>query len=136
MTAPPRDRLTAKTQTWLDGHSPGDGFGILRHLALRREPNALTELSRLAAKRGRMADSHSSPGLAYRAARLGHPPAAYNLAMTCFNRGDLQGYRRWLRRAASLGDTDAAKQLVRFETRLPHDAAMAIGRGRPYRADD
>ena len=95
----------------------------------------MTELSRLMAPGQRIADPFSSEGLAYRAVRLGHAPAAYNLAMESFNRRDMKGYRRWLRKAAMLGDEDAAKQLTRFETRLPHGAARDIGRGRPYRSD-
>jgi TPR repeat protein len=74
--------------------------------------------------------------LNYRAFRQGDATAAYNLAMHYFNRRDLNGYRRWLGRAARAGDEDAAKQLRRFETRLPHGAAHDIRRGHPYRKYD
>ena len=96
----------------------------------------MTELSRLITPDGRMADPFSSRGLAYRAFRLGHAPAAYNLAMSYFNARDLQEYRRWIRRAADLGDADATEQLKRFEVRMPHGAARNIRRVRPPRAYD
>ncbi|MEO6216244.1 MAG: hypothetical protein ABIO86_09450 [Sphingomonas sp.] len=32
----------------MNGRSPGGGMGLLRHLALRRFPSAMTELSRRA----------------------------------------------------------------------------------------
>ena len=127
------ERLQALADAWLKGRSPGDGMGLLRHLALRRYPSAMTELSRKAGE-GRAAPAAAI--LAYRAFRQGDPTAAYNMAMCCFNRRDLQGYRLWLRRAVRGGDADAEPQLRRFETRLPHGAAFDIGKGRPYRASD
>ena len=131
MDQPPDKRVRRLADAWHNGLSPGDGMGLLWHLALRRYPSAMTELSRRIGEDGLpIADSFSSAGLAYRAFRLGDPAAAYNFAMTCFNRRDLQGYRRWLRRAAEAGDDDAARQLRRFETRLPHGAARDIRRGR------
>ena len=117
----------------MNGRSPGDGMGLLHHLALRRYPWAMTELSRIAGE-GRA--SPAATILAYRACRQGDPTAAYNMAMDRFNRRDLQGYRLWLRRAARGGYEDAGPQLRRFETRLPHGAAFDIGRGRPRRASD
>lgn len=53
------------------------------------------------------------------------------MAMDCFARNDLQGYRLWLRRAARLGDTDAAHELSKFATRLPYRRLRAIKRFRP-----
>ncbi len=82
------------------------------------------------------ANPYSSAGLCHRALQRGDPTAAYNMAMTCFNRRDLQGYRRWLHLAAKVGDQEAAQQLRRFETRLPHGAARDINRGRMRRAYD
>jgi hypothetical protein len=111
-------------------------MGLLWHLALRRYPSVMTELSRRIGEDGlSAADRFSAAGLAYRAFRQGDPLAAYNLAMSCFNRRDLRGYRHWLRLAAHAGD-DARGQLRRFETRLPHGAARDIGRGRPRRGYD
>jgi TPR repeat protein len=53
------------------------------------------------------------------------------MAMNCFADNDLQGYRRWLRRAAQLGDADAAFELGKFATRLPIARLRVIGRIRP-----
>ena len=115
----------------------GDGMGLLWHLALRRYPSAMTELSRRIGEDGlSAADAFSAAGLGYRALRQGDPLAAYNLAISCFNRRDLSGYRHWLRLAAKAGDADAGQQLRRFETRLPHGAARDIKRGRPRRPSD
>ncbi len=112
-------------------------MGLLWHLALRRFPSAMTELSRRIGEDGlSAADPFSAAGLNYRAYRRGDPLAAYNAAMSCFNRDDLRGYRHWLRRAARAGDIDAQQQLRRFETRLPHSAAREIGRCRPRKDYD
>ena len=62
--------------------------------------------------------------------------AAQHMAMSCFNTGNLAGYRLWLRRAHMLGDNDAGLELDRFETRLPFGNARAIGRGRPWRRSE
>ena len=63
--------------------------------------------------------------------RSGDANAAQHMAMNCFAANDLQGYRRWLRRAARLGDTEAAFELGKFATRLPIARLRAIGRIRP-----
>lgn len=137
MAKSPTERLRRLIEVWHGGHLPGDGKGLLWHLALRRCPAAMTELARLFGDDGRSAvDPFSAAGLTRRAFRLGDPTAAYNAAMSCFNRGDLLGYRRWLRRAGRAGDADAREQLRRFETRLPHGAARDIRRGRPWRSYD
>jgi TPR repeat protein len=136
MRAAPNQQLASKVARWLDGNAPSDGVPLVRHLALRRVPDAMTELSRLAVDKRTRATALSAAAMAHQAARQGHAPAAYNLAMQRFNAGDLQGYRGWLRCAAQAGDGDAIRQLARFETRLPHEAARDIHRGRPYRAYD
>lgn len=118
------------------GRANGHGKPIIRHLALRAYPYGLTELARRFPRSGKIADAWSADGLTYRAWRLGHFTAAQNLAMTYFNRRDMQGYRQWLRRAAQAGDGDAATSLHRFETRLSHETARDIGRGRPDLAHD
>lgn len=131
------DRLKRLADAWHNDTSPSDGMGLLWHLALRRYPSAMTELSRRIGEDGlRAADPFSASGLACRASRQGDPAAAYNLAMSCFNRRNLRGYRYWLRVAARAGDEDAREQFRRFETRLPHGAAFDIGRGRPRRGSD
>ena len=106
-------------------------MGLLWHLALRQCPSAMTERRRRIGEDGLpIADSFSAAGLACRASRLGDPVAVYYFAMTRFNRGDLQGYRYWLRRAARAGDDNARRQLRRFKIQLLHGAAHDIGRGR------
>jgi len=133
----PDERLQRLADAWFAGLSPGDGMGLLWHLALRRLPSAMTELGRRIGEDGKSAaDPFSAVGLAYRASRLGDPVAAYNAAMSSFNQRDLRSYRHWLRLAAHLGDEDAGRQLRRFETRLPHGAARDIGRVRPRRNYD
>jgi hypothetical protein len=129
------DRMYERADAILDGQRNGHGEPILWHLALRRHVDGMLALAgRLAA--GRAADPFSGTGLARRAFRLGSDRAGQHLAMDCFNRGDLAGYRRWLGRAARAGDEEAAAELRRYETRLPHGAAGDIGRRRPYRASD
>ncbi|WP_298671968.1 hypothetical protein [uncultured Sphingomonas sp.] len=131
------EKLQRLADAWLNGRSPGNGMGLLWHLALRRYPSAMTELSRRIGHDGFSAsDPFSVKGLNYRAFRRGDPVAAYNMAMLCFNQRDLRGYRHWIRRAAKAGDEDARRQLCHFETRLPHGAARDIRRGRPRRAYD
>lgn len=133
----PNEQLQRLADAWCNGLSPGDGMGLLWHLALRRYPSAITELSRRIGEDGRSAaEPFSAAGLAHRALRRGDPVAAYNAAISCFNRRDFRGYRHWLRLAVNAGDKDARRQLRRFETRLPHGAARDIGRGRPRRDYD
>lgn len=109
---------------------------ILWHLALRRDALAMAELGATFAKEGRVAEAFSQAGLAYRAHRRGFRNGAQHLAMNAFNRGDLAGYRHWLARGARAGDEDARRELMRFETRLPHRNAALVGRRRPYRRYD
>ncbi|WP_283404320.1 hypothetical protein [Sphingopyxis sp. Geo25] len=66
-----------------------------------------------------------------RAWRSGNASAAQHMAMDCFARNNLQGYRLWLGRAARLGDKDAAYELSKFATRLPYRRLRAIKRFRP-----
>jgi hypothetical protein len=56
--------------------------------------------------------------------------------MNAFNANDMHDYRFWLRRAANAGDADAARELKRFETRLPHINAGRVRRRRLYRKND
>jgi hypothetical protein len=62
-----------------------------------------------------------------RAAQRGDSIAAYNLAITFRNRGDLLRYRLSLARAARLG-ADAAAELKRFKTRFPEEIMRRFGR--------
>lgn len=136
MTGTVNDKLYALAWDRLEGRQRGYGMPILWHLALRRYEPAMMALSQRIEVEGPMSDAFSSAGLAYRAYRLGSPVAAQNLAMECFNRRDLGGYRRWLGRAARLGDLDAAREHRRFETRLPHGDAAKIRRKRPHQPYD
>ncbi len=68
----------------------------------------LTDASRPEAK---PADHAEGLRWYYRAVRAGSYTAAWNLAMTHRMRGNRRGYFRWVRRAASLGDLDAARFL-------------------------
>jgi len=136
------ERLYERATAILDGKGNGYGEPILWHLVLRRHPAAMIDVanrlsfSNLLSDLGRTADPWSAAGMYYRAYRMGEHRAAQHLAMGCFNRRDLAGYRRWLRRAANAGDGDALAELRRFELRLPHKAAGDIGRRRPYRRNE
>jgi hypothetical protein len=133
------ERLYVRACAILDGLANGFGEPILWHLALRCYTPAMVMLAnRLSgaetrAGLGRPGDGFSAAGMYYRAWRSGDHLGALNLAITCFNMGDLQGYRHWLRRAGRGGDAEAAAEARRFETRLPHGMARLAGRGRPYR---
>jgi hypothetical protein len=131
-----QDRLWSRYWGIRDNHANGFALPIVRHLALRRDPLAMTELSSTFDRPGRIADPASQEGLAYRAFRCGHPNGAQHLAMNAFNRGDLGSYRYWLARGAGSGDADAARELRRFEVRLPYTNARLIGRKRPHRRTD
>ncbi|WP_380939700.1 hypothetical protein [Sphingomonas floccifaciens] len=115
-----------------DGRANGFWLPIIRRLALRRMPEALTVLADVEGDERPM-----KARLDYRRAwRLGSPVAAYNRAIDAFNRGQLASYRHWLRRAADAGDAEAKDEVRRFETRLPHADARRIGRHRPYRRSE
>ena len=123
-------------------HGRGVWLPIMRHLALRDHVDAMIELAdwlsvpNTRESLGVAADAFGAAGLYRRAYRKGDARAARNMAMSCFNRDDLAGYRRWLRLAASAGDRDSAAEIKRFETRLWHGAARDIGRGRPRHKRD
>lgn len=119
-----------------DAHKNGYALPIVRHLALRGDALAMTELGSTLRTAGRRTQPFSQEGLACRAFRKGDPTGAQHLAMNAFNRGDLCAYRYWLARAARAGDRRALAELRRFELRLPHRNALKIGRKRPDRASD
>jgi TPR repeat protein len=132
------DKLYLKALNIREGNANGLWVPILQHLALRGHSGAMIDLanwfcgSNSLRDLGATADAFSAAGLYRRAYRKGDARAAQHLAMGCFNRNDLRGYRLWLGRAARTGDGEAAVQLRRFETRLWHDAARRIGRLRPH----
>ena len=133
------DQLYLKGLKIREGEALGLWLPIMQHLALRRHTGAMIEVASWYTETNRLedygsaADSFSPGGLYRRAYRKGDANAAQHLAMGCFNRRDLRGYRLWLRRAATAGDADAAYELRLFETRLSHTEAHKIGRGRPLR---
>jgi hypothetical protein len=104
-----KEKLYALAWDRLAGRRPGLGMPILWHLALRHYEHAMISLSQELPAKGPISDPFSASGLAYRVYRRGFPIGAQNLAMDCFNRGDLGGYRKWLRRAARAGDHYAAR---------------------------
>lgn len=115
--------------------NPGLWVPRMRYLAMRNYGYAMVELARWHADVGGEHDPIALR-LYRRAYRLGHAQAAQHMAMACFNRGDMKGYRRWLRSAANAGDKDALREYRLFETRLPHSNARKIRRLRPWREDD
>jgi hypothetical protein len=135
MNAERTDALYDRAIEILDGRHRGLGEPILWHLALRRHADAMLALATRVSD-GKASDSVSRSGLERRAFRLGSARAAQHAAMSCFNRGDIAGYRSWLCRGDRSGDLEAIMELRRFEIRLPHAAAGRIGRIRPYRATD
>lgn len=52
-----------------------------------------------------------------RAAGLGNPLGAWNLAMHYRNVGEIANYIRWLRVAADMGDDDAKAELAKIASR-------------------
>lgn len=124
-----------------EGHR-GLWMPIMWHLALRGYPGAMIELAdwfsadASVESMGAVADAFSAAGLYRRAYLKGDARAAKNFAVSHFNRGDLHGYRTWLRRAAIAGDTKAMVELRYFELRLPHRHARKVGRLRPRQKRD
>jgi hypothetical protein len=136
------DRLYSKALSILHEGRVGLWLPKIRALALRGHTDAMVELAdwlssdNSAAAFGRPIEAFGAAGLYYRAYRQGCARAAYNAAMSRFNRNDMAGYRRWLGRAAKAGDTDCAIELGRFETRLPHGDARKVHRLRPWQKRD
>ncbi|MES2054444.1 MAG: hypothetical protein V4564_00775 [Pseudomonadota bacterium] len=136
------ERLYCRALKIAAGGTPGLWLLIMQHLAFRGHIGAMRELANWYSRSNRVealgaaGDHSSAAGLYRRAWRRGDAYAAQHLAMSCFNRGDLQGYRRWIGRAAQAGDTDARREARRFETRLPHANARKIGRLRPFARRD
>lgn len=124
------------------GRSLGFWVPIMKHLAMRGFAPAMIDLASWMVDETGNSDFRKAamPGdaanLYRRAHRQGDERAAQHMAMTCFNRHDLAGYRLWLRRAHYTGDEDALAELRKFETRLPHFAAKRHSRCRPHRRSE
>ncbi|WP_337847251.1 hypothetical protein [Sphingomonas sp.] len=125
----------------LERRANGYGEPILRHLALRGYGPALLDLANRYTQTGslkelgRLQNRNSPIAQTYRAYRNGELNAAQNMAMSLYNVGDLHGYRRWLYRAARMGDLDARRELSHFGVRQPHGLARRLRRLRPLRRD-
>lgn len=138
----PEDRLYIRALTIRYEKHVGLWFPIMWHLALRGHTGAMIELAdwfsngNSAKEFGTPADNFSAAGLYRRAARKGDGRSALNAAMSCFNRNDMTGYRRWLRLATKAGSVEARQQLRAFEIRLPHGDARKIRRARSYQKRD
>ena len=115
----------------------GKWLPIVWHLALRGHTGAMIELADWFSNEGSAdpfgtpADAFSAAGLYRRAYRKGDKRAAQHLALSCFNRGNMAGYRHWLGQGAKAGDGEANQERGRFETRLWHAAAHKVRRLRP-----
>lgn len=137
-----RDRLYLKGLAVRYERHVGLWMPIMWHLALRGHTGAMRELANyfsgndIRAAFGTFADPFSPAGLYRRAYLKGDVYAAQHVAMSCFNRNDMIGYRRWLRLAAKAGDVEAQRGLRHFETRLWHSAARKVGRLRPKQKRD
>lgn len=120
------------------------GFWVprMQYLALRGYADAMIVLANWYSEsgtldaEGRPGDASSAAGLYRRAYRQGSAMAAQAMAMGCFNRGDMKGYRHWLGMGARAGDGEAQRVRRLFETRLPHSRARRIGRLRPWQERD
>jgi len=136
------DRLYLRAIEIRERRGIGLWLPIMWHLALRLYPAAMVELAdwynhdNRIGSFGAASDTFSPAGLYHRAAFYGDARAAYNAAMSCFNRNDMSGYRRWLRQSAKLGDGAARLQVRKFELRLPHESARKIRRIRPNQKRD
>ena len=121
----PNWRLYARALNILEGRSNGHALPIIRKLAHRGFPPAVSVLSDYVSEA-------EAIRLLRRAAHRGDPISAYNLAISHRNRGDMLNYRIALGRAAKL-DPDAATELRRFKTRFPEEAMRRFRRIAPDR---
>lgn len=126
------DRLYDRALHIQAGLEPGFCRPILRALAVRNHGHGQVLFAcDFAKERPRFNHPAFSAYWYRRAWRGGSATAAQHMAMDCFARRDLKGYRQWLRRAALLGDEEAAFELGKFATRLPHLRLRQINRIRP-----
>jgi hypothetical protein len=121
-----RWKLYRRALDILDGCAKGHALPILQKLVVRQFPPAMNLLSDYISDAEALA-------LLRRAARRGDPTAAYNLAITHRNRGDMGRYRLALAQAARL-DSDAAVELRGFKTRFPHTIMRRWRRLAPERS--
>ncbi|MBX9815045.1 MAG: hypothetical protein K2X76_10120 [Sphingomonas sp.] len=140
--SPRNERLYAIALDTRFNRQIGTWLPKIRALATRGDRDAMTDLADWCSgqdrrsEMGSLANPASPAGLYLRAYRQGSVRAAENMAISCFNRRDLIGYRYWLVRAARAGSADAERAVRRFEIRSWHGAARGIGRLRPRRKRD
>lgn len=136
------DRLYLKGLAIRYERRTGKWLPIMWHLALRGHAGAMIELADWfsddgsADPFGTPADAFSAAGLYRRAYRRGDLRAAQHLALSCFNRNDMAGYRHWLGQGARAGDGEARQERRHFETRLWHADAARARRLRPKQKRD
>jgi hypothetical protein len=134
---PPADRHYVKALAIRYERHVGKWLPIMWHLALRGHSGAMIELADWFSNEGSAdpfgtpANAFSAAGLYRRAFRNGDNRAAQHMAMICFNRNDMAGYRHWLGQGARAGDVEADQECRRFETRLSHANARKVRRLRP-----
>ena len=121
----PNWKLYARALDILEGRSNGHALPIIRKLARRGFPPAITVLTDYVSEA-------EAIQLLRRAARRGDPVSAYNLAITHRNRGDMLAYRTALARAAKLNPA-AAAEMHRFKTRFPEEVMRRFRRIAPDR---
>ena len=137
-----KDQLYIHAWNVRDRRTGGFWLPIIRHLALRGHTDAMIDLASWFSEDngpttlGKASDPFTAAGLYRRAYRRGNVRAAQHMALSCFNRRDLAGYRSWLALGARAGDADAHRQRRYFETRLWHRVAHDIKRGRPEQKRD
>lgn len=118
------DRLFDRAYAILEGRRNGHALPILRLLSARNYPLAMNILVDFVPPRTRLK-------LQRRAAATGDSSSLFNMAVERRNRGDMQGYRYWLARAARV-DPGSRDELQRFRIRFPYPA---MKRWRRYAAE-
>lgn len=136
------DRLYLRALAIRYEQQVGKWLPIIWHLALRGHAGAMIELADWFSDEGSAdpfgtpVDAFSAAGLYRRAFRKGDTRAAQHMALSCFNRNDMVGYRHWLGQGAKAGDGEAGQERRQFETRLWHSAARKVRRLRPTQKRD
>ena len=99
-----------------DAYEAGDlatAFQLFQQAARAGNPNAQVNLGNLYDAGEGVEVSFESAVQWYKlAAKKGLPEAAYNLAITHRNRGNIRWAQFWFIRASEMGDADAALELV------------------------
>jgi hypothetical protein len=132
------DRWLVRAVSILEGKANGMGLPVLRMLAFRGHHGAMVELAnRLTWPENSDCDFERGLALELRLAReVRESWVPENVATSLRNHGDMIGYRRWLARAARLGEPDVIAEKRRFETRFPYEVMKRWGRCRPLRRSE